>query len=390
MKNTYQTVVASFIIMVCIGGVYAWSTYVPHLREVYQFSSTQTQLIFGSTIAIFTTTMVLARKLQEYISVQTLVRMTAFLCFIGYLLVFLSVGHFWIIYLGIAVIGGIATGLGYLIAISIPARWFPHKKGLITGIVSAGFGGGAIFESLLAEKLFSLHFHVLSVLFIVGILSSILLFASSFFVYLPEKEVSVKPYSVINLIQSATFIRLFIGIFTGTFAGLMIISNLKPIGIEHQISYSALLWSISIFSIANLSGRFLWGFLNDYIEGKHLIPLSIFMIGIASYCLIALPLHSTSFIFFTFIIGFSFGANFVIYAKETAQEYGLEAIGNIYPLVFLGYGIAGLVGPMASGYLHDSFGNYLYAGYTALALCLVVGIGFIVLGRKVKAEHIQV
>ncbi len=390
MKNTYQTVVASFIIMVCIGGVYAWSTYVPHLREVYQFSSTQTQLIFGSIIGIFTTTMVLARKLQEFISVQTLVRITAFLCFIGYLLVFLSAGHFWIIYLGIAVIGGIATGLGYLIAISIPARWFPHKKGLITGIVSAGFGGGAIFESLLAEKLFSLNFHVLSVLFIVGILSSILLFASSFFVYLPEKEVSVKPYSVINLIQSATFIRLFIGIFTGTFAGLMIISNLKPIGIEHQISSSALLWSISIFSIANLSGRFLWGFLNDYIEGKHLIPLSIFMIGIASYCLIALPLHSVSFIFFTFIIGFSFGANFVIYAKETAQEYGLKAIGNIYPLVFLGYGIAGLVGPMASGYLHDSFGNYLYAGYAALALCLVVGIGFIVLGRKVKAEHIQV
>ena len=80
----------------------------------------------------------------------------------------------------------------------------------------------------------------------------------------------------------------------------------------------------------------------------------------------------------------------MIYAKETAQEYGLKAIGNIYPLVFLGYGIAGLVGPMASGYLHDSFGNYLYAGYAALALCLVVGIGFIVLGRKVKAEHIQV
>ncbi len=62
-----------------------------------------------------------------------------------------------------------------------------------------------------------------------------------------------------------------------------------------------------------------------------------------------------------FFIGFGFGGNFVLFAKETAQEFGLNNLGVIYPFVFLGYAIAGSAGHVTGGYLFDVFGSYFYS-----------------------------
>ncbi len=389
MYNSYKTIIASFFIMLSIGGVYAWSTYVPYLQEIYSFSKTQTQFIFGSIFISLTGTMMLARSILEKFKPHHIVRLTGLLFMLGYLIAYLSKGEFWLMYIGIALVGGIATGLGYLFCISIPARWFPNKKGLVTGIASAGFGGGSVMQSLLAEKLFSLQFEVLSVFLIIGIFSAIVLFLFSFFVFRPEEFSVEKSTDLRNTFKSKAFIRLCIGIFTGTFAGLMIISNLKPIGIYQSVSPNALLWSVSVFSIANLSGRFFWGTLNDYISGKYLIPITISLIGISSFILIMFPVNSILFVMMTFIVGMSFGANFVIYAKETAQAFGVKAIGSIYPFVFLAYGISGLIAPIVSGVLFDKFGNYTLDAYIALVLCILVAISIIIIDNTKTKTPIQ-
>ena len=74
------------------------------------------------------------------------------------------------------------------------------------------------------------------------------------------------------------------------------------------------------------------------------------------------------FLFISFAVGFSFGTNFVIYARETAQIYGLNNLGKIYPFIFLGYGISAIAGSITGGALKDLFGSYQNSAYVAFVL----------------------
>lgn len=382
-KQGVKVVVAAVIMMLCLGSIYAWSIYVPYLMDDFGFSNLQTQLIFGSFIGIFTLSMVFGKGWLFKYGPKPLGIVAAVVYASGYFLAYFSGGSFVLLFLGIALLSGIATGLGYLISISVPVEWFPQKKGLIMGLVSGGFGGGAILESMIAQYLFKEGLELLSVFFIIGITKGLLLFVASWFIKWPDAVISaVQPISLGRLIGERRFIRLFIGIFTGTFAGLLIIGNLKHIGLQYPIDYPVLVLGITVFSIANFSGRLFWGWLNDYVSGRLLIPLSLFFVGLFSLGIGFLELNAALYLLLAFLIGAAFGANFVIYANETAQIYGLENVGRYYPLVFLGYGISGMAGPFTGGILHDIFGNYQYAALVSSVLAFVVLAGWLLTDKR--------
>lgn len=157
---------------------------------------------------------------------------------------------------------------------------------------------------------------------------------------------------------------------------------MKHIGLQYPIDYPVLVLGITIFSIANFSGRLFWGWLNDYVSGRLLIPLSLFFVGLFSLGIGFLELNAALYLLLAFLIGAAFGANFVIYANETAQIYGLENVGRYYPLVFLGYGISGMAGPFTGGILHDIFGNYQYAALVSSVLAFVVLAGWLLSDKK--------
>jgi len=383
-SKAFPTVVAGVVTMLALGSIYAWSIYVPRLTSGYGYSTGETQLVFGVFIAVFTIAMVFGRSLLARYGCKKLAFGSALLYSAGYVFLYLSGMHFIVLLLGISIMTGIATGFGYLISISVPVEWFPNRKGLVMGLISAGFGGGAILESLFAQKLFNGGVELPLVFLIIGLTKGGLLLIASFFIDRPEKEATVSSLvPLTRLLKEGRFLNLFIGIFTGTFAGLLVIGNLKPIGEQFPINETTLVLGITVFSVANFSGRLFWGWINDYVSGKVLIPLSIILMGGFTFLTGFLTLTPFLYILFAFAVGFSFGANFVIYAKETAQVYGLANLSKVYPFVFLGYGISGIAGPFTGGFLRDLFGSYQNPALVAFILCVVVFVGML-LFRKEK------
>jgi MFS transporter, OFA family, oxalate/formate antiporter len=53
----------------------------------------------------------------------------------------------------VGILGGAGIGFGYVVPIAVGMRWYPDKKGLITGLAVAGFGFGATLWMTLAGKL---------------------------------------------------------------------------------------------------------------------------------------------------------------------------------------------------------------------------------------------
>ncbi|KPP98610.1 MAG: MFS transporter, OFA family, oxalate/formate antiporter [Bacteroidetes bacterium HLUCCA01] len=376
----YITVFASFVVMLCIGSVYAWSIFAAELTRDYAFSASQAQLIFGLLIAIFPVTMIFVGQLGKRIKARYIGHIAGLLFAGGYLIAGASGGSFPIVLAGIGVLGGIATGFGYWMALTTSVQCFPEKKGLITGIAAAGFGLGAVFMSEVAEQLLSTGRNVLDLMTIVGVGYGLIIVVLSTFVVQPasdqtgKKTTDVKPAA---FLKSPVFQKLFIGIFLGTFAGLLVIGSLKLIGGQADVTTGHLLLGVSVFAVANFAGRLTWGFLSDYTGASMGIFLALLFQAGAILAFDLVPLTGAVYLVLSFLVGFGFGGNFVLFAKETAQEFGVGNLGIVYPYIFVGYAIAGIAGPFSGGLLFDLTGSYSSAIILASVMSLAGSLLFL-------------
>ena len=382
----YFSVAAAFIVMLCLGGVYAWSIIASELMEKYQFSSTQTQVIFGSLIAIFPVTMIFTGKLGSRVHGRFLGFFSALLFLAGYLIAGLSQGQFIFIFLGIGILSGIATGFGYWVALTIPVQWFPERKGLITGIAAAGFGLGALIFSNISEMIFATGRNVSQLLVIIGITYGIMIFVFSNFIFPRDHNVGLQKLRPSQFLNQAIFRKLFLGIFLGTFAGLLVIGSLKLIGGQYPIRHEILIYGVSLFAVANFMGRLLWGYMSDHIGASLSIFLALLLQASGIFLLDFVLGSDLSYILLSLVIGLGFGGNFVLFAKETAQSFGINHLGTVYPYVFLGYALAGIGGPLSGGILYDLSGTYNHAIFLAGLVSLGGGLLFLFHHLKMKRE----
>ncbi|KAF0238876.1 MAG: major facilitator superfamily [Prolixibacteraceae bacterium] len=384
------TVLASFVVMLCIGSVYAWSIIASELIENYNFSAFQSQVIFGVLIAIFPVTMIFVGQLGKKINHKYFGYISGLLFFLGYFLASYSQGNFILILIGIGVLAGIATGFGYWVALTSPVQWFPEKKGLITGIAAAGFGLGAVFMSEVSQIMMSNGKNVLQLLNFVGILYGLIILTLSNFIFQKQNKSdnNEEHIKVSHFISSKIFRKLFLGVFLGTFAGLLIIGSLKIIGAQYNVSNQNLVLGVALFAVANFFGRLIWGFISDYFGASLTIFLALLFQSIAIISLNIFTLSDVLYLLIVVLIGFGFGGNFVLFAKETAQVFGVKNLGIVYPYIFIGYAIAGIAGPFSGGFLRDFSGSFFYAiilaSFMSLAGSLLFLNHFIALRKKEK------
>ncbi len=383
----YMTLVSAIITMVCLGGVYAWSVFVPGLISDYGLTASQTQFTFGLLIAVFTLAMIAGGKLEKIIGPRMLSLLSGVFFLIGYVTAFLSKGNPAVIILGIGVFAGIGTGFGYLIAITTPIKWFPDKKGMITGLSVAGFGGGAMLLSFIAETMIGNNVDILKIFMIIGLSYGVLILLSSFLIFTPDAD-SKKESSKINVplkevIRSRANWGLFIGMFAGTFAGLLITGNLKPIGLSYGLSSATASLGISFLAIGNSLGRVVWGTISDFIGTRLSIISALFMLSLVIFLVPLLAAGKIMFLILALLIGFGFGANFVLFAARISGVYGVEKLGSVYPYIFLSYGIAGITGPAFAGWQYDISASYTLSIIIAGLICISGMIAYAALGRKI-------
>lgn len=383
----YSSVVASFFIMLCLGGVYAWSIFANELMLNHGWTSTQTQLVFGFIIAIFPITMIFAGKFESKLRSRTLAFLSAILLSSGYLLSGLAKGNFYLTLFSFGILTGMGTGCGYLVALTTPVKWFPKKKGLVAGIAAGGFGLAAVLLSFITENLLIRNKSIPEIFSFIGIVYGGIVIFFAFFLQSPRPNRSRTLKRFKFSFRTKDFIQLFLGIFLGTFAGLLIIGNLKNIGAEHLIKEHILIVGVSVFAATNFLGRLFWGALSDYLRGNLSIFSALSFQAIAIFILARTDLTAQLYLLSTAMIGFGFGSNFVLFAKETSKRFGISRLGSIYPYIFLGYAVAGIVGPLTGGLFYDYFESYHWSVVIAAVMSLLGALLFIKIKPRVEKKE---
>ena len=369
--------IVSVTIMVCLGGVYGFSVYVPPLMAEHSFSATQTQLIFGFTITSFAVTFVIAGIILKKIGPRYSSMISAGLFTAGYLMASFSQGNFYLILAGLGILSGSGIGFGYVSSLTTPLKWFPRQRGLITGISVAGFGGGAVLLTQLVNYMLSRAIPVLSIFRIIALGYGAVVFLCALFIIFPKTVNNGNGvFTLRDLLKDKVVWVLLSVMFLGTLAGLIIVGNIKPIGLSFGLSDFIATLAISFFAIGNALGRIIWGKLTDILGGERSIAFSLIFTSIAILFLLGVS-SSASFIIVSFLIGMGFGANFVLFATEVSHIYGVENLENIYPSIHLSYGVAGIASPMIGGLVLEATGSYTFPIIFASLIAIIGLIVFI-------------
>jgi OFA family oxalate/formate antiporter-like MFS transporter len=369
----FVNVLASILIMCCAGSVYAWSIFVNPLKTTYGLSTAQTQLIFGFIIASFSVTMLFAGRIERQRGPRLTASIGAFLFCSGYLLASFSGGRVVLLIMGIGVLSGAGMGFGYVTVLSNLVRWFSQHQGLATGIAVAGFGSGAIVLSQIAQPALERGTIVVDVFRYIGITYGVIFLVSALCISKPAdngKGIREKPIQLVSLLKDKRFWILFYTYFAGSFAALMLIGNLKPIGLSYGITDRAAGLSIVLLSAGNATGRIMWGQIYDKVGGKRSIAIALVLVAILMLILLTEISNSLSFSLLSLALGLSIGANFVLYASDVSYIYGISQLGIVYPAVSLAYGIAGIAGPVVGGVLFDIANQYFIPIILCAAICL--------------------
>jgi OFA family oxalate/formate antiporter-like MFS transporter len=377
---------AGIILQTAIGGIYAWSTFVPVLVEEHGFSRAQTGLIFGVQVLMFSVTTIPAGRLLGRFGPRATAGAGALLFGAGYLLASLAGDSFTALLLAIGGVTGAGLGLVYVCPLTTGMKWFPQHRGLVTGAAVAGFGLGAIFLSQFAEYFLVVReVSVHGVFRLIGLVFGGTAVAAAYFLDVPrtlgEITVASSRQNWSRHLRSPVFLILALGIFSGTFAGLLVSAHLKPYLLYTGADEAMAVLAISIFAVGNATGRLAWGFIHDRCGSRLTILMSLGALLVTLLGMVATTvLKSDGLVpILIIIIGFGFGGCFVIYVSAITHVFGVDLMPRLYPFCFVCYGLAALIGPATGGWLVDVSGSYTLAFLLCASL---VGVALAAVARS--------
>jgi len=395
---------AGVVIMLILGTVYAWSVFVKPIVAAQGWEPAVVSRVFMLIIGVIGLSAAFGGILVDKKGPKFVAILGAILYGIGVLLggVALHTGNFWLLLFGYGVIGGMGNGFAYVVPIATLIRWFPDKRGLITGLAVMGFGFGAFFIGMIIPGLI-VKIGVANAFFVLGAVYLILNLLASMTLKNPPAGWLPKGFTPAATTVSAAdsfswteasktpqWYMIWCMLFLNVTAGMGLLSKLSPMAQEvikfaQNIDDPAKLavlggGVLATASIFNGLGRLFWAAVSDKIGRKNVF-LTMFITQAILY--IVLP-QISSVLIFTIIACYllaCLGGGFAVMPAFAADSFGPTYIGKVYGFVLTAWGAAGVVGGFVFAQFDKQQSLYTAAG------CLI--LGFIVTLLFKKPKHVS-
>ncbi|KPK89047.1 MAG: hypothetical protein AMJ94_13260 [Deltaproteobacteria bacterium SM23_61] len=388
-------------INLALGVLYAWSVVSKQITKEWGWNETQAALPYSVAIIVFAIMMVPAGRMQDKYGPRLVATLGGILCGIGFIIASLGQSLVGVV-IGFGILAGAGIGCGYASATPPAVKWFPPARtGLIAGLVVAGFGLASVYIAPLANYLLSASgiqttFLTLGIAFLIAVVLLSQLLKNPPAGYKPagnpapakagsalKAAVAMADYEWTQMIRTPQFFLLWIMYVFGAGAGLMIIGKLAKI-VDLQAGIKAGFVFVALLAVGNAAGRIIAGVLSDKI-GRTWTMFSVFVFqAILMFLLRGLDAYGTLFLA-SMLIGFNYGANLSVFPSATKDYFGLKNFGVNYGFVFTAWGVGGILGPMLSGLIFDSYKNFNNA-YLIAAVCLLIAAGLTFVTRPPKAR----
>jgi OFA family oxalate/formate antiporter-like MFS transporter len=378
---------AGILLQMALGAVYAWSVFRVPLAKQFHWTISEVTLTFTIAIMVLGFASFFGGLWLKRVGPRVVALTGGALYGIGVFLASFSYHGLWWLYLSYGVIGGIGLGFAYIVPISVLVKWFPDRRGLMTGIAVGGFGAGALVTAPIATRLIQ-SVGVLQTFAYLGVVFLIVSVGSAYFMqnppegWLPEgwtpkqKEVgqkSTRDFTLGDALKTWQWWALWLLLFLNTSAGISIISQEAPMFQElAKITAIVAAGMVGVVSIGNALGRVFWAWASDTL-GRRVTFAVMFILQIGLFWFLP-SLHSVASVTtVAFIILMCYGGGFGTMPAFAADYFGSANVGSIYGLMLTAWGFASAFGPLLIAHMRQSSGSF-GGGLHVIALVMTISV----------------
>lgn len=377
MKNTKERrwliIIGTIICQLGLGTIYTWSLFNQPLVNKYGWQLNRVALTFSITSFALAFGTLFAGKLQDRLGIRRLISVTGIILGAGLMLTS-KVNSLPLLYILVGVIVGAADGVAYITTLSNCIKWFPEKKGLISGISVGAYGTGSLIFKYINAGLISSK--GVSVAFLYwGITAMILVFTGA--QLLKEAPIKAadtnnitegKDFTVREMLRTKEAYLLFIMFFTACMSGLYLIGIVKDIGVQLAgLKPSVAANAVAMVAIFNTSGRIILGALSDKV-GRLKVILFTFIVTAISVSVLSF-MHLNYGIFFACVAGiaFCFGGNITVFPTIVGEFFGMKNHSKNYGIIYQGFGFGALLGSVIAALVGGFKPTFMVVG----VLCVI-------------------
>ena len=350
---------ASIAIEICVGTMYIWSVFKGPLIDLFQWDPVRLSMAFSIMLACFLGLPVVWGRVQDVIGPRWVTTLGGILYFLGLFLASKTTSLTYM-YLTYGILGGAGAAACYICPLSACLKWFPDKRGLLSGLIMAGYGMGSMVFSGIAAMLIIRYgildsFAVLGAIFGVTIIVCAQVLRNPPENYTPEgwtppaasadgektgeRKNTGAEFAWYQMLRTPVFWLMVASYFFSANVGMMTVTNLVGIATNHGMAMTAAVMAVSLYSFFNAGGRIVFGIASDRWGRLPMLRI-IFALEIVSL-LSLFVLSGTIVLVPLCCIGLAWGGVASVYPALTADFFGSRnvAMNFGFALGFLGVGL---------------------------------------------------
>jgi len=369
--NRWIPVFACIAIQLCLGTAYIWGVFQPEVVKTLEWSQQQAALTFSLLLVILTLGSTIGGRIQDKLRPRPVIIGGGILLAVGFFWAgFVTKDMPWLLWIAYGALGGFGMGMTYTTTIAVCQKWFPDRRGFITGVIVSALGFGGLLFTPIASALIQ---HV-------GVMETFKWFALIFLAVTllcgliiknppegfkpkgwepaaPKKGAAhVQDFTPREMLKTPQFYMITVMLMLASAAGLMVIPFAKVLGVDGGLSVEAATIGVMVITGFNSFGRLFWGAVSDKLGRKK----TILILLVAAAVSIPFAALTQGYLILVFIalVGFSYGGFLGVFPALTADYFGIKSMGVNYGIVLLGFGAGAVVSAFFGGIFQGYFGRF--------------------------------
>ncbi len=411
-------VLGTIIVQMGLGTIYTWSLFNQPLVDKFGWQLSSVAITFSITSFALAFATLFSGKLQEKWGIRRLIGTAGIVLGLG-LMLSSQVSSLPLLYLLAGVVVGFADGTAYMTSLSNLIKWFPERKGLISGISVGAYGTGSLLfkyinGSLIGSVGVSMAFLYWGVIVLLMIVIGSRMIKEAVVSEAPVSNTDAAPvsasanqavqagngqlepkdavpaiahnYSVKEMLKTKQAYLLFIMFFTACMSGLYLIGIVKDIGVQLAgLDLATAANAVAMIAIFNTVGRIILGALSDKVGRLKVLCGTFLVTAIAVAVLSFVPLTFGIFFAAVAAIAFCFGGNITVFPAIVSDFFGLKNHGKNYGVIYQGFGIGALSGAFIAAWMGGFKPTFIVIGI----LCLISFLIAVMIKPPVYGEREQ-
>jgi OFA family oxalate/formate antiporter-like MFS transporter len=398
IQNRWFQLCASVIAMIMIANLqYAWTLFVQPIQQGTGWKLSDIQYAFALFILFQTWVQPLDGWLIDRMGPRWFISVAGLLCGVGWA----GMGYATTLPMlyGLYCAAGVGAAFVYSGSIGSALKWFKDRRGLASGIMAAGFGGGtALFIPFISSTIANSGYR--SAFVATGIFQGLVILVVAQFLRHPAPTAAAAHSSTVRrtqdgpqlttleMLKTPQFYVMYAAFVMMATGFLLATANLAPIARSWGLSAAAVTLAATFSPMANGASRIFWGWASDRTGRENAMIVAFSLNAVCLVLVLTLGQWSGAWFAFSLVlVYFTGGQIYSLFPSTTADYFGTRNATSNYAVVYSAKGVAAFIGAWGGPLLFERFGSWDACFYGSAALALIAAFMAFGLRASVSAPR---